>query len=129
MLMKTKTVLFMGITLFLLMVGVGCEKEEKLSLNEINQLNIKSETLLDINREFQSGLSFRIFECLGYKKKLITTNQDVINYDFYNPNNIYILDKDNPIIDPNFFNKKYEEIPSEILSKYTIEGWFNQIIN
>lgn len=32
--MKTKTVLFMGITLFLLMVGVGCEKEEKLSLNE-----------------------------------------------------------------------------------------------
>jgi len=39
------------------------------------------------------------------------------------------LDKDNPIIDPNFFNKKYEEIPSEILSKYTIEGWFNQIIN
>lgn len=101
--------------------------KNKLSLEEINQLNKESQTLLDINRANQSGLSFRVFECLGYHKKLITTNEDIKNYDFYNPSNILIINKDNPIIDPEFFNKKYESISENIYYKYTINGWFKEI--
>lgn len=101
--------------------------DQKLSLEEINKLNNESETLLDINRENQEGLSFRIFESLGYKKKLITTNKDIMNYDFYNPKNIYVIDKKFPKIDASFFKEKYEDIPTEILEKYTMNGWFNKI--
>lgn len=100
---------------------------KKLSLEEINKLNQESQTLLDINRAHQSGLSFRVFECLGYNKKLITTNEDVKNYDFYNPANILIIDKNNPIIDADFFDKNYEPISENIYFKYTIDGWFEKI--
>lgn len=99
----------------------------KLSLEEINQLNNESQTLLDINRAHQKGLSFRIFECLGYNKKLITTNDDIKHYDFYNEANIHIINKENPNIDAAFFEKKYELIPESIINKYTMEGWFNEI--
>jgi hypothetical protein len=84
--------------------------------------------LLDIHRDNQSGLSFRVFECMGLHKKLITTNFNVKEYDFYNENNILVIDANNPVIDADFFEKPYEEIPTEILEKYKLSGWVNEFI-
>ena len=68
-------------------------------------------------------------ECLAYNTKLITTNKDVINYDFYNENNILIVDKIEEIekIDINFFKSPYLELSKEILDKYSFEGFFKEI--
>ncbi len=100
----------------------------KYSLEEVSQFISKSETLLDINRPGQNGLSFRIFESLGLEKKLITTNSDVVNYDFYNPKNILVIDENNPEINSDFFESDYEKIPENIYYKYTMNGWIDQII-
>ncbi|MDG4947024.1 hypothetical protein NMK71_11435 [Weeksellaceae bacterium KMM 9713] len=81
---------------------------------------------IDIQRDRQSGVSFRIFEAMGLQQKVITTNQDIENYDFFNPNNIHILKNDSKIpID--FLTTPYEDIPNEIYKKYTIENWVKQI--
>lgn len=68
-------------------------------------------------------------ECLAYNTKLITTNKDVINYDFYNENNILIVDKIEEIekIDINFFKSPYLELSKEILDKYSFEGFLKEI--
>jgi len=97
-------------------------------LSEVNDYISRSKVLLDINRLGQSGLTFRVFESLGLEKKLITTNTDIKNYDFYNPNNILIIDEKNPIIPMEFFENEYEKIPDSILEKYTLKGWTNHVI-
>ncbi|WP_245911122.1 hypothetical protein [Neisseria iguanae] len=46
--------------------------------------------IVDFVTTTHQGLSFRTFEALGMKKKLITTNAEVKKYDFYHPDNIFI---------------------------------------
>lgn len=98
-------------------------------LSEVNNYIHNAQVLLDINRKGQKGLTFRVFESIGLEKKLITTNTDIKNYDFYNPNNILIIDERKPDIPLDFFNNEYEKIPEEILKKYTLEEWINQVFN
>ena len=99
----------------------------QIPLSEVNNNLYNSQVLLDINRKGQSGLSFRIFESIGLEKKLITTNADIKNYDFYNPNNILVIDEKKPNITLDFFNTEYEKIPESIFKKYTLEQWINEV--
>jgi hypothetical protein len=98
-------------------------------LSEVSDYIHNAQVLLDINRKGQKGLTFRVFESIGLDKKLITTNADIKNYDFYNPKNILIIDEKNPNIPLDFFDNEYEKIPEKLLKKYTIEEWINQIFN
>lgn len=88
-----------------------------------------SNIILDIAHPLQSGLTMRTIELLGSQKKLITTNADVINYDFYKPANIYIIDRENPQLDLNFFKQPYQYIPDEIRLKYSVNNWLKRMIN
>lgn len=100
-----------------------------IGLDEVNQYIKNSKIVLDIHREKQSGLSFRVFESLGLEKKLITTNQDIKSYDFYNPNNIFIIENKEFIISETFFETAYTPIPREIYEKYTLDGWIKTVLN
>jgi len=99
------------------------------SLDEVFELVKKSEILLDLQRPNQKGLSFRILEGIGLNKKIITTNQDVINYDFYNPKNIAVVDSNNITISSDFFKTPYEKIDPSIVKKYHISSWVNEVFN
>lgn len=100
---------------------------EPLEHNKIVNLFRKSKVVLDINHPDQYGLTMRTFECLGAKKKLITTNENIIKYDFYNSNNIMIIDRDNIKIEKSFFDLEYQELEKHIYKKYSIENWLNVI--
>ncbi|WP_162127586.1 hypothetical protein [Flavobacterium phycosphaerae] len=100
----------------------------KVSLEEMTKLIAASKTLLDINRHGQKGLTFRVFESLGLEKKLITTNPEIVTYDFYNPNNILVVDEENPSIPADFFKNEYEKLPEPLYYKYTLEGWVDQVV-
>lgn len=111
------------------------EKDEKVTyinkhipLIHVNNYISQSKVLLDINRIGQTGLTFRVFESLGLHKKLITTNVDIKNYDFYNPNNILIVDDKNPLIPLSFFDNEYQKIPDNIYNKYTLKGWISCVL-
>lgn len=68
-------------------------------------------------------------EALGAKRKLITTNSDVEFYDFYNPTNILIVDRNNPVINTEFLNSEYSELPDEIYEKYSINSWIEKLLS
>jgi len=103
--------------------------KKSLSIEENNQFLEESEIMLDVSRNGQEGLSFRVFESLGLKKKLITTNKDIINYDFYNPDNIFVIENaDNIKIPQAFFETSYVDIPENILNKYLIQNWVDELI-
>ena len=89
----------------------------------------KARVTFEKNIKNQNGLSLRSLECLGYRTKLITTNKDIKNYDFYIPENIWIVDKIDDIkkIPIEFFKSEYKEIDNKILEKYSFEGFINEI--
>lgn len=86
-----------------------------------------SEIMIDIVRKNQTGLSFRVFEALAYQKKLIITNPSIKEYEFYNPNNILVVDEDNPKIPLSFLETKYEPIDHSIYDRFTINAWVNNV--
>ncbi|URM35170.1 hypothetical protein [Flavobacterium anhuiense] len=102
---------------------------ESIQVDLVNKLVNDSKLLLDIHRKEQNGLSFRVFESLGLQKKLITTNHNIVQYDFYNPKNILIIDEKNINFDIDFFRSSYEPIPDDIYKKYTIENWVETVFN
>ena len=87
--------------------------------------------IVDIHKfGVQDGLTFRVFESLFFNKKLITTNTDIITYDFYNPNNIFVIEDTNNIDIPHaFFETDYIDISPEIYNKYHYASWLKQILN
>lgn len=100
-----------------------------LSISEIHTFMEESEIMLDVSRAGQQGLSFRVFESMGLKKKLITTNTDVVTYDFYNPENIFVITNINDIqIPESFFSTPYVDIPKNISDKYLIDNWVDELI-
>lgn len=90
----------------------------------------KSRIIIDIHKfGIQKGLTFRVFESLYLNKKLITTNTDIKNYDFYNSNNIIIISPEVPITIPDdFFTTPYEKIPDNIYKKYLYSNWIKEIL-
>jgi len=90
----------------------------------------KTRIIVDIHKfGIQDGLTFRVFESLYLNKKIITTNTDIKNYDFYNPNNIAIISPEEPITIPNdFFISPYEKIPNEIYENYLFSNWIKEIL-
>ena len=97
--------------------------------SEIRDILLSSNVVVDIQHPRQTGLTMRTIEMLGLGKKLITTNADIRNYDFYNPRNILVIDRDNPVIDEDFIRTPYEEIDEDIRKRYSLEGFVREIID
>lgn len=89
----------------------------------------RSKILLDIHHPRQTGLTMRTIECLGAKKKIITTNNDVINYEFYRPENILVVDRFTPKVDKKFLEEPYQDLPNKIYSRYSLRSWLSEIFS
>lgn len=95
---------------------------------EMTLLMARSRVVLDIERPVQSGYTIRTLETLGAGRKLITTNAQVGNADFYNPANIAIIDRRRPIVSEAFFDTPYAPVKSEIIKRYSLDGWMDDVL-
>lgn len=96
---------------------------KKLTHFEISAIYEDSVAVLDINKPYQNGLTMRTFEALASGKKLLTTNSDIKNYLFYDAANVMIIDRNNPDIDPLFFESPFKKPDAEILQKMSLDSW------
>jgi len=103
---------------------------KRMNNNEVIEHIKRARIITDIHKYgVQDGLTFRVFEAMGFGKKLITTNKDVKNYDFYNPNNIFVIEDIKDInIPEDFFTTPYNKIPQDIYNQYTVKAWVDKII-
>lgn len=88
----------------------------------------RAKSIIDIKYPTQTGLSTRVYEAMALKNKIITTNRSVIYYDFYNPDNIQIIDENQLDVDWIFLDKKYVEIDNDIKQKYCIDEWIDCLV-
>lgn len=102
-------------------------QKEKLPISMATKIFEQSKCILDAPQAGQRGLTIRTIECLGAKRKLITTNTDVKNYDFYRETNILVFQGE---VDNNstFFTKEYEDVPEEIYHKYSLRQWIGTLL-
>lgn len=94
----------------------------------MEQVYRESRCVLDSPQAGQLGLTIRVLEALGAKKKLITTNADVKNYDFYRAENIYVYDGIMNLDDV-FFKKPFVEIDPVVYEDYSLRSWLSHMLN
>lgn len=97
------------------------------SVSNYEILNIFKNTkaVLDIEHIGQNGYTIRTFETLGSGLKLITTNVNILNEDFFDSENIYFLDRNNIKLEKDFFiseNKKIKDV-----ELYSIDQWIKNV--
>lgn len=100
----------------------------KLNSQEISNIVDESRVILDIQHPKQSGLTMRTIEMVGMNKKLITTNAEIKKYDFYNSNNILVIDRSNINIPDGFLTSEYQSLDKDIYRKYSLETWIKDIL-
>lgn len=99
----------------------------KKSAKEVAEIVNNSRVVLDIQHPKQTGLTMRTIEMIGMNKKVITTNVDIKNYDFYDPKNIHVVSRDKPEIPMEFILSSYKKIDNKSYEKYSIERWILDI--
>lgn len=88
----------------------------------------ESGCILDLVQENQGGITWRPLEALFYEKKLITSFKEIVNYDFYCRENIFILGVDDINELQEFIQTPYERIDKDIIQKYTTDGWLENFL-
>lgn len=100
---------------------------DQMSMASVSEKMAEARVILDIQHPKQTGLTMRTIETLGLGKKIITTNEDIKNYDYYNPNNVLVIDRHDPVIEESFINSPYQPIDTSLYYKYSIEGWIEDV--
>lgn len=84
--------------------------------------------VLDINHPHQNGLTSRTMEALAANCKLITTNSAIINYDFFDPSIVCVVDRENPEIPEDFLTPANSKLYEDFRKKYDIKSWAKKIL-
>lgn len=83
--------------------------------------------LLDLVQKGQHGITWRPLEAMLYGKKLITDFEEIKNYDFYNPDNIYIIRDTNFLGLREWMAKPFVNVPDAIKKNYLFPGWLENL--
>jgi hypothetical protein len=110
---------------------VGAKRNEfqfvPLSKDIVQATFFGSRAIIDIEHAQQRGATMRTIEALGSSRKIVTTNATLQNYDFYNPVNIQIIDRNRPRLNQNFLRIPYQAISEKIRHKYSLRQWVSDI--
>lgn len=93
--------------------------------NEILANVVSSDTILDICKDGQSGMTIRAMEALFYNKKIITNNSNYYNLPFYNKNSIFVINNNNTNRIGEFL-KNEPHYDKKFLVYYSIQSWLNR---
>ena len=102
-----------------------------LKYEDIQRIILESKCILELQMEGQSGCTLRTLESMFLNRKLMTNNKDIVNYDFYNPNNIFVIenaddfkDRFNDIL--KFMRSPYQKLPDMVKNNYKFCKWLER---
>ncbi|MGC6387334.1 hypothetical protein ACMV8I_06645 [Ewingella sp. S1.OA.A_B6] len=99
------------------------------SKKEVVCLFKNADAILDIQHPGQSGLTMRTLECLPLQIKMITTNIEIKNYEFYNECNYFFLDRNELTLSSEFFAKEFQPTDPNVINKYSVDYWVKTLCN
>lgn len=104
---------------------------ESISTDDFRKIVAESDIILDSCNPLQSGMTARFMWALGLNKKIITSNKWVLEYPFYNSDNILLYDdgltKDSLL---SFISKEVhqDKFISQLIDKYRIDNWLYTLL-
>lgn len=121
-------------SLYLKVLDKNLQKDEiiihdPIPIEEVLQTMVQSECILDTDRASQSGTTPRLIWALAMGKKVITTNKNVAQLPFFDAEQVFIIDRKNPVIDNYFLEKKIKpNNQNKLLKELRIDYWINNFI-
>lgn len=104
-------------------------KVSKRPYEKVLQETLKRDVIVELVQKDQDGLTWRALESIFYGRKLITNFKDIKSYDFYTPNNIFVIGSDAEEELASFLDSPYKSISDDILQKYTFKGCIINILH
>ena len=88
----------------------------------------QSKAILDITQQGQNGFSMRVMESIFLNKKLVSTNMALLSANFYDPNNILVIDLQNPDEEELtvFLRSEFHPYSQETRHYYSVGSWINR---
>lgn len=101
-----------------------------LSYGKLMEVTRRARCVLDLPHPSQSGLSMRAIETLGLGLKLITTSADIVNYDFYRPQNIRVIGdaEGDEVVTRAFVEAPRAPVPGEVVQSYSLDVWIDEVV-
>ena len=89
----------------------------------------ESKCILDIPYGEQAGLTMRVIEGIVLGKKIITTNQEIKNYDFFKTGNVAVIsESDFTEVSKDFINKKTVEFDEDYEERFSVDSWVKNVV-
>lgn len=109
-------------------------RKDQLSLKpkfgkEWEEIVSKASAILDVHHTQQGGLTIRTLETLALGFKLITTDASVAQYPFFNPRQILIIDRNNPVIPEEFLRMKNDFPVHPTLKELELPHWLKRFFD
>lgn len=108
-------------------VNISDVSFKPLSKSEVFYALSLSRVIIDIEHPSQKGLTMRTIEMLASGRKLVTTNAEVVNYDFYNESNICVVNRENPVIPETFIKSEYVPVSPDLIDNYSLSSWLDKL--
>lgn len=99
--------------------------ENPIAYKKVIEMIKQADILIDYYTDEMAGLSLRPMEALFFRKKLITNNYTISNYDFYYPNNVFMLNERERTIGE-FVRADYVEISRNVQNQYLLSNWMER---
>lgn len=99
-----------------------------LSREKVIEAIRKSNVVVDVPHPEQTGLTMRSIEVIASGKKLATTNGFIADYDFYEPNSVFLI-KENFVIPSSFLDTSQTVNFSNLKKNYGIDSWVSKILD
>ncbi len=99
--------------------------EELIAYQEIIERVKGTDIILDYSTDPDAGLSLRPLEALFYQKKLITNSREILQADFYEPANIYVLGEDDRTIEEFLACPAVPTDPA-VRDRYLLSNWLKR---
>ena len=84
-----------------------------------------ADVILDYVLDPGSGLSLRCMEALFFGRKLITNNREILEADFYDPANIYVIGASEGSLEM-FFRRPMVQVDPAVRDRYRLSAWLKR---
>jgi hypothetical protein len=99
------------------------------SAAELAQVVERSKAVLDVEHPRQRGLTMRTIETLLAGKKLVTTNNHILDSKLYHPSRVCVISRSNPEIPLEFLEQPFLPLSDALVRQYSCEGWATELLD
>jgi hypothetical protein len=99
-----------------------------LPYDKVMRIHARARCVYDLPHAHQSGLTMRTIEAVGMRKKLLTTALDIVEYDFYSPQNVRLVHESTSGVDREFVLSEATPVPTSVLRRYSLDAWLDDVL-